>query len=637
MTHTLKESLAKLLRLSPDKLYKTTKRLRTGLGGAEWKLSLCLLAAVRQNTFRKLGFATISEYAEEALHLSGKKTRELLGTARALEHLPLMSEAFQKGLIGWGKLRAIRGLVTPETEKEWLDFAMAHHTDEVVRKVTFSPASWKRYQALQASLEGDPVATKEAVRELLYGTDEASKGSHASEATTRSPALETERATECEALSHSEVAKKAVTATLSSSHDPGRMDDRPTVTEEVDEELGKEMGEKLDEELEQHTPTQSRNFFPPSPPKSIRLVAYLTPDEYALYERAEARIRAQAKRRISRAKVLAKMSEEILNAGTARSRAKHLLVVYVDKETGRAWYETQMGPLPVDPSVLEEALKQRETIELEASQLNGDKDSSVSSDSPRDDSNSVVELSSSDDSAQDLRRAGVTLTIKDLQPKGVKTDTNTRDDESTTNGQCDTNMTNAQCDTNATDDQRDGSITNAQCDESTTNAQCDTNVTNDQCDESTSREKSSSGQNNEKTTSAMGSSLTRSRKSGRTAIPNRTLRTLFAQARHRCQRCHMQNALLEVHHTNPLSEGGDNRIETLQVLCRACHSLMHERDYAQKPAWRAAKEAGKKRRSGRIRETVPEYRVPAGTRGGLESRMIFIPNGSVFCPRGDTG
>ena len=159
MPLALDQSLAKLCRLSPQGLHRTTRRVRAELGGVEWKMALCLLAAMRQSSFLALGYKSLSQYAEYGLQLSGKKLRALLGVARALEHLPLMSEAFQAGKIGWGKLRALQSLVTPETEAQWLEFAMKKRTDQVVRMVSLSPTAWKGQRALQASLEGQPLAT----------------------------------------------------------------------------------------------------------------------------------------------------------------------------------------------------------------------------------------------------------------------------------------------------------------------------------------------------------------------------------------------------------------------------------------------------------------------------------------------
>lgn len=493
MTHALKESLAKLLCLSPNRLFKTSKRIRAEYAGAEWKLCLCLLAAARSGAYRKLGFATISEYAEKALSISGRKTKELLCTASTLEHLPLLSEAFQQGRIGWGKVRAIRCLVTPETEKEWLEFALAHPTDVVVKKVTLSPTSWKRNQALQASLDGKPVVSKEAVQELLQTSDPPSQNENIASQSSVSIALETTQM---------------------------------SVSTESSESLSLTSAE--------------RHIHPPCLPKTILVSFQLTPDEYALYERAQARIRAQAQGRISRSKVLAKMSEQVLEAGSARSRAKHQVVIFIDQASGKAWYETEKGPLPVDPSVLEEALKRCDPIVVV-------KD--------RSDTSQLSTVDQDDDVSRQEDIGETQATLETTQETLETPEENLERSQENSEVEIDLRTPEAKLDIE--------------------------------------KMKSSDRGANKKTQMT------------RTAIPNRILRILFAQAGHRCQRCNSASSLLEVHHKKPVSEGGDNRIESLMVLCRACHSLIHESDYATKPGWQATKEARRKRRSVRTKEAVP--------------------------------
>ena len=115
----------------------------------------------------------------------------MLGAAEALEHLPLLSEAYRKGEVCWGKVRAIHGLVTPETEKEWIEFAAAHRTEEVVRKVTMSPQDWKRHKALKASLEGKPIATAAEVKDVLARpSDPGTNASPSVEVDEKIPVLE---------------------------------------------------------------------------------------------------------------------------------------------------------------------------------------------------------------------------------------------------------------------------------------------------------------------------------------------------------------------------------------------------------------------------------------------------------------
>ncbi len=85
------------------------------------------------------------------------------------------------------------------------------------------------------------------------------------------------------------------------------------------------------------------------------------------------------------------------------------------------------------------------------------------------------------------------------------------------------------------------------------------------------------------------------RRTTRSAIPNATLRQLFAQAKHQCERCGARGGRMQVHHTQPVSEGGDNGPERLKVLCEPCHGFVHEADFAHKPGWRQGREAAMSR------------------------------------------
>ncbi len=156
-------------------------------------MGLCLLALKRSGSFRKLGFGTLSAYAERVLQLSGRKVGALLGAAEALEHLPLMSEAFRAGRVCWSKVRVMHGLATPETEAAWLEFARVHTSVEMERKVALSPLEWKRHRALKASLAGKPSVSLSEVMELLLSADPVAcgpsenPGSEAAETLERSP------------------------------------------------------------------------------------------------------------------------------------------------------------------------------------------------------------------------------------------------------------------------------------------------------------------------------------------------------------------------------------------------------------------------------------------------------------------
>ena len=133
----------------------------------EWLLGASLLETRRRNLHWQMGFSSVTEYAQKALNLSPQKSMELLSTARTLEELPRLSKAFRDGELSWGKVRELKRVATPETEKVWVDFALEHGVTQVQRKVAVSPTEWKRGRALEASLEGKPTATNEEVKEVL--------------------------------------------------------------------------------------------------------------------------------------------------------------------------------------------------------------------------------------------------------------------------------------------------------------------------------------------------------------------------------------------------------------------------------------------------------------------------------------
>ncbi len=519
MATSLKGSLQRLERLSPAMLHKTSRRFRATLAGAEWWMCLCLLAAVRTRSFRALGYATISEYAEKTLHLSGQKTGRLLSAARALEHLPLLSEAFRKGRLCWAKLRAINGLVSPETEAEWLEFALTHSTHEVVRKVALSPSAWKKHQALKASLAAQPMTTPEQVKSLLEGSStEANAASSASGDGSVPGALQ----------------ERAPGGASPFGCEPFTGDDSATVThskavESLSRNLVKTRIESAncppgDSVRPSASPSSGGSIPPidmrvplPTAPVRIRIALELTPDQFALFERAENRARARAQKRISRAEAVTAMARSFLDSGTARSRAKHQVVIHTDARSNTAWYETEKGPLPVHPKVLEQAKQERAPL-LASGVIPSAEASAVARQAASTERAASV-LQSVERSQRGDQKPRVARPTSPISPAGP--------------------------------------------------------------------------------TSAGGTDRRR------TPIPNSVLRSLHTLSSHSCQRCGDRKGPFEAHHTQPLSDGGTHDLATLRVLCRSCHTLIHEPDFENRPHWAAARAAKLRKPAERSASTAP--------------------------------
>ena len=355
MATLLNESLETLSRLSPRKLHHVSRVHRATLGSAEWHLALCLLAAVHTMAYRTLGYSNITEYAERGLNLSGRKAGALLSAARALQHLPILSEAFRTGQICWAKLRAFVGLATPADERAWLEFAMNHRIDQILRRVAQSPKEWKRQQALKAALEGKPLASEADVGSFLARDDELATGRFRDRPPAAKQTEDTAEASPGFAGDSTSTAGSGFDGWAGSSVAPGLAElpaDEYVCSQDVAQCPPSDVGPVANDAADG---PEATGFL--SGPKVIRMVVEFAPDQFALYERAEGRVRAKLGKRLTRAKILTYMAEAVLDAGDARSRAKHQVVVHTDATGDHAWYETGRGLLPVNPSVLEQARK----------------------------------------------------------------------------------------------------------------------------------------------------------------------------------------------------------------------------------------------------------------------------------------
>jgi hypothetical protein len=129
-----------------------------------------------------MGFA---EYVERFIGLSGRKMRERLRVARALEELPATWAALRESEIVWSVARELTRVVTRDTERAWLAAvkgAVVRDVEHMVGGRQFgdlptSPADeTKRRHVLRVELSAESMATfQEAIAKLRKdGHDEDS-------------------------------------------------------------------------------------------------------------------------------------------------------------------------------------------------------------------------------------------------------------------------------------------------------------------------------------------------------------------------------------------------------------------------------------------------------------------------------
>ncbi len=345
MSLCLKKSLRKLKRLAPEKLHGVNLRIRRDLGGCEWKMGVCLLATARSKRYLDLGYASLNEYAEKSLKLSSKKAYLLMLTARALEHLPLFSAAYQEGLLCWGKLRALQSVVTPETERTWLAYSLEHNSTQVVSAVAMSPRAWKKQQGLNGSLKQKPFVAPPDVEQVFDKLAEE----QAREA--REKALKA-----CPDSRAPEAQTPGVASRLSG---PG-LDSEAAVGREREASSGENAHESFP--TRDSFEGEERPFAPPtlanSAARKIRVTVEFTPDQYAIFEQSERCAKAQIGGRVDRAATVVRMCEAHLAATTSRTRLKYQVVVHTSTDGDHGWYETAQGPLPASPEAVQQARSQ---------------------------------------------------------------------------------------------------------------------------------------------------------------------------------------------------------------------------------------------------------------------------------------
>ena len=565
-----------------------SRRVRQKLANAEWEMSVCLLAMVRSSGFRKLGYATISEYGEKVLNLSGKKLAWLLGTAHALEHLPLLSEAFREGKVGWGKVRALQSLATPETEHQWLDFALVNSTAEVSKRVAMSPTQWKKHRALAASLRKEPMVTSVAVQEVLSETEGEpvegdGRGNFRVKAAGDEGRISREDVLVTEA---STVVSTAPMRTSGGEHRPAlsplqsRSEGRKSVPEQSSTEHS---SESLD--------TASHcTSLKPGLPEKIRVVVEFTPDQFALYEAAEQRVRAQAGKRIPRAELVTRMAERVLDSSTARARAKHQVLIHTCDNCRSAWYETSQGLHPVGPEILENALGNSEPLRIEPLEQNSGKTGQTEQRKSRRDSATInckpSNVRPSEQRLEATKDDEPRKVVTTPNPKPVKVNPlnhNSADPENNSRVGA-KNLPGKKLRQHSNDEGDFVSKIPEKNDKVDSQTE-DVGFLDRTLGEELSR--NPLGDDSRVNSTPRPGHLSY----GREYIPNATLRTVFARAGNCCERCGSRSALLEVHHVKPVSEGGGNKVEDLRLYCRACHSLHHQRDIEEKPTWQRARQA----------------------------------------------
>jgi hypothetical protein len=171
-------------------------------------------ACDRHGDWAEAGFASCADWLAWRIGISRMTASEKVRAARALEDLPLISAAMDRGEISFSKVRALTRVATPESEAELLEFARAGSTASLERLVrgwkTMDRAGEQRVERLSYRLRSFSVfpdgegmylvrgrLTPEVAAVLMRAVEAASDALYAKGADRDHRSLGAARADEC--------------------------------------------------------------------------------------------------------------------------------------------------------------------------------------------------------------------------------------------------------------------------------------------------------------------------------------------------------------------------------------------------------------------------------------------------------
>lgn len=115
------------------------RRLAHSEAALDYEVGCWLLAARRTEVYRHLGYATLAQYVERLFGYDGRKLRERLRVAEALEQLPETEAELRRGQRSWSAVRELTRVAAPATEREWLASTRGRTVREIEQLVAGLP------------------------------------------------------------------------------------------------------------------------------------------------------------------------------------------------------------------------------------------------------------------------------------------------------------------------------------------------------------------------------------------------------------------------------------------------------------------------------------------------------------------
>jgi hypothetical protein len=102
-----------------DRHLRGMVRLRQSLA---WRQGRLLSAFARSALYGELGCGSLEDWCREELGMSPRRARYLISLDRRLASLPLLADAYRRGLVSWCQARLLVRLVRPGTQSRWIRY-----------------------------------------------------------------------------------------------------------------------------------------------------------------------------------------------------------------------------------------------------------------------------------------------------------------------------------------------------------------------------------------------------------------------------------------------------------------------------------------------------------------------------------
>jgi hypothetical protein len=95
-------------------------RLRQSLA---WRQGRLLAAVASFDLHRELGYDSLGDWCRSVLGMSPRRARYLVSLDRRLDRIPLVADAYRRGLVSWCQARLLVRVARPGTESRWIRYA----------------------------------------------------------------------------------------------------------------------------------------------------------------------------------------------------------------------------------------------------------------------------------------------------------------------------------------------------------------------------------------------------------------------------------------------------------------------------------------------------------------------------------